>query len=232
MEDSDNTNNLSTKNISQGLKLAREARGKTIKECSLLIGISSSRLRGYEAGKYSPSLPELESLSYFYNVPLGAIFNPELLPQYFNQPDEVQLKHLLKIRKQFIATRLLINREKSGKSYKEISRETGISTSRIKRYEKGESDIPFDDLLKIAEAVDLKFDEVFDKESPIGLWQEEHKSISKFKNLPEDVRDFALSSENQPFIAFTKKVKSIGIENLIKLSDSIQQILGSSDTEE
>ncbi len=232
MENSENTRKLSIEKLAQGLKLAREARGKTIKECSLLIGVSSSRVRGYEEGKYVPSLPEIESLSFFFDVPLNAIFNPEILPQYFNQPDETQLKHLLKIRKQFIATRLLISREKSGKTYKEISRENGISTSRIKKYEKGISEIPLDDLLKIAEEVGLDIEEVMDKESPIGLWQEEHIAISKFKELPDEIRNFILSAENQPFITFTKKMKSIGIENLIKLSDSIQKILGPSDPED
>jgi transcriptional regulator with XRE-family HTH domain len=228
-EDSENKSNLSIDNLAEGLRLAREMRGKSIKESSQLLGLPSSKLRNYEKGKYVPSLPELESLSYFYNIPLGAILNPELLDQYVNDPDSEQLQSLIKIRTQFIATNLQISREKSGKSAKQISKETSISTSKLRKYENGESYIPLDDLGKIAESLDIDIEELLDNQSPIGLWQKSQKQMQSFSQLPEEIQSFALSKDNQPFISFTKKVKAIGIENLEKLADVIQKIISASD---
>ena len=226
--DSEIKTRISTENLAKGLKLARELSGKSIKESSQLLGLPTSKLRNYEEGKYIPSLPEIESLSFFYNIPLAAIFEPDMIPQFINDPNIDQLKNLLKIRSQFIATHLQINREKSGKSYKQISKETSISTSRLKKFENGENDIPLDELEKFASSIGLKIEDVLDKESPIGHWQTSQKQTQAFTQLPEEIQVFALSKDNQPFISFINKVKVIGIENLAKLSDSIQQIISAS----
>ena len=228
-EDSENKSGLSIDNLAEGLRLARELRGKSIKESSQLLGLPSSKLRNYEKGKYVPSLPEIESLSYFYNVPLAAIFNPELLDQYVNNPDSDQLQSLIKIRTQFIATNLQISREKSGKSAKQISVETSISTSKLRKYENGDSEIPLDDLTKITGSLDLDIEELLDSQSPIGLWQKDQKQMRAFTQLPEEIQSFALAKDNQPFLSFTKKVKAIGVENLEKLADVIQKIISASD---
>lgn len=219
----------STKRLAEGLRLAREACGKSIKECSQLLDIPTSRLRNYENGKYVPSLPEIETLSYIYNIPLYVLFAPDLLPEFNHDPSAKQLRQLLEIRLRVIATSLQLAREKSGKSYKELARETSISTSRLKKYEKGETSIAFNDLQKLTKALDIDLDSFFDKESPIGQWQELITRKQSFGKLPQEIQSFALSQENQPFIKFTQKVKAVGIENLVNLSDSIQQIVDSSD---
>ena len=44
-EDSENKSGLSIDNLAEGLRLARELRGKSIKESSQLLGLPSSKLR-------------------------------------------------------------------------------------------------------------------------------------------------------------------------------------------
>jgi len=215
----------STEKLAEGLKLAREARGKTITESSQLLGISASRLRNYENGKFIPSLPELELLAYIYDIPLPILLDPDALSLYIHTPDSEQLKKLLEIRQRVIATRLQIAREKTGKTFKELSTETSIPVSRLKRYENGMMSISFDDLERLANALGLTLEEFQDKESPLGLWQVSQVQKTRFSNLPQEIQSFCLSTDNQPFIAFTQKLKAIGVENFSKLSDSIQEII-------
>ena len=223
---------LSDERLAKGLLLAREACGKTLKETSQLLGIPTSRLRNYEKGKYIPSLPELEILSYIYNIPLPALLDPGLISDYYHDPDTGQLKQLLKIRQQIIATKIRLAREESGKSYKDLSKETSVSSTRLKKYEQGESDIAFDDLKKIADALEIDLEDLFDKTSPVGQWHDRNDKVDAFCRLSPEIQTFALSEDNQSFIKLTQKVKNVGIEKLAILSDSIQQIVESSDQQE
>lgn len=213
--------------LAEGLKLAREASGRSIKECSRLLGITTSRLRSYEDGKNIPSLPELESLAYIYNIPLPALLEPQTLSKYIHNPDEEQLKQLLDIRLRVIATHLQLARENSGKSYQELSKETAISPSRLKKYGGGEIAIPLNDLTALAEALDLDFENLLDHDSPIGIWQASLVKMQSFSELSGETQVFALSPENQPYISFVNRLREIGQEPLRHLADSIQIILDS-----
>jgi transcriptional regulator with XRE-family HTH domain len=223
---------LSNEKLAKGLLLAREACGKSIKETSQLLGIPTSRLRNYEKGKYVPSLPELEILSYIYNIPLPALMDPDLIVDFYHAPNADQIKQLLEIRQQIIATRIRLAREELGKTYKDLSRETSISSSRLKKYEQGESDIAFDDLKKIADALEIGPEGLFDKTSPVGQWHDHNNKVDAFCKLSPEVQAFALSEDNQSYIELTQKVKNVGIEKLAVLSDSIQKIVDSSDPQD
>jgi len=213
--------------LAECLSLAREASGKTASECAHLLGINPGRLRSYESGKLVPSLPEIESLSYIYKIPLPAFFNPQILAEYIHEPDAEQLKQLLDIRREIIATRLQLAREQSGKSQSEVAKAAAIPVSRLKKYEHGDLGIAFNDLQKICPEIGLSLDEVFDKDSPIGIWQTEKENSRRFNQLAEESREFALSPDNQQFILFTQRLKTINRENLSSLSDSLRQIMDS-----
>lgn len=219
--------NFSCEHLAECLTIGREASGKTAAECSQLLGIPASRLRGYESGKFIPPLPEIEALSYIYNVPLRALFDPQILPKYIHNPDTEQLKQLLLIRQEIIATRLQLASEKSGKNQSEIAKSAQIPVSRLKKYGRGDLAIPMTDLISIAKAIGLELNELLDTESPLGDWQTAQENAKRFNDLPEEIRSFALSADNQPYIAFTQRIKELGMENLAHLSESIQQVIDS-----
>ncbi len=218
---------FSSEALAEGLRLAREASGKSTTECGSLLGISASRIRSYESGKYIPSLPELESLSYIFNIPLPALLDPQALSKFIHKPDTEQLKQLLDIRLHIIATRLQLARENQKISYKELSKLTKISTSRIKRYERGELPIPLNELTALSEALNEDFDNLLDRESPIGQWHTTLVKMLSFSELPEDIQTFALEPSNQPYVALVKRLKDIGQEKFEQLAESIQVILNS-----
>ena len=136
------------KALAKNIFAAREASGISIKEASQLLGIPSSRLRNYESGKFIPSLPEMEALSFLYHIPVTVLLQEEMVDRYLFSPEGEQIQQLIQIRQQIIGTRLRLTREAADASLKHISRITSIPTSRIKRYEEGASPISFDDLEK------------------------------------------------------------------------------------
>jgi transcriptional regulator with XRE-family HTH domain len=210
--------------LAESLQKAREYRGISLKDCSNLLGIPTNKLQNYEKGKFVPSLTELEALSYIYGVPLDALFFPYKYPDLFKIPNAEQLMQLLQIRKRIISTTLQIAFVKTGKKLKEISIETGMQPSKIKRYLGGELDIPIDDHQKLAGVFAIDFKSLMDSESPIGLWQEFQKMKYAYTDLPEKAREFMNKNENWPFMGLIEKIKLIDPDKLNSLADSIGQL--------
>jgi len=211
--------------LAESLKIAREASGKTTTECADLLGISASRIRSYENGKFIPSLPELEALSYIYNLPLPALLDPQALSRFIHHPGNEQLKQLLDIRQKIIATRLQLAREAQEISYSELSKQTGIPTGRIKKYESSVQSIPLSELTVLSETLHVSFDDLLDRESPIGQWQSCLIKMLAFSELPAEAQSFALEADNHAYIGFVKRLQEIGQEQFEQLLESIQIVL-------
>ena len=175
--------------VAEGLLGAREFRGLGLKETADLMGISPAVLKSYENGRYLPSLPTLESLTYIYQIPLDILLSPGKLEDFTYQPNSEQLQQLMKVRRNIISTTLQIALENNGLSQKELANRAGISRSKIKRYLDGD-DIPLDDLEKISNAIAFDQNQLLDSESQIGLWQVKQKAFDKFRQLPEKMVEF------------------------------------------
>ena len=223
---------FSTDILAEGLRKAREYRGISLKDCCSLLGIPTNKLLNYEKGKFIPSLAELETLSYIYSVPLVALFSPEVYPDLFKVPNTEQLKQLLQIRQHIISTSLQIAFEKSDKSLKEISKASGITLSKVKHYLGGESDIPFDDLQRLSNSLDLDPISLMDSESPIGLWQELQKNKIAYTQLPVNARDFLNNKDNWPYMDMIEKIKLIEPGELELLAESLRRLAGLARTDQ
>ena len=62
--------NILSKKMGVLLRTARTQRGESKKTCGEVIGVTSRTINKYEIGEKSPSLPELEVLAYYLDVPL------------------------------------------------------------------------------------------------------------------------------------------------------------------
>jgi transcriptional regulator with XRE-family HTH domain len=210
--------------LAKNLTIAREACGKTVKECSLLLDIPTSRLKNYETGKYVPSLPEIEALSFLYRIPILAFFQEDSVKDNLQTPESIQVQRLVEIRRQIIGTRIHLAREKAEISIKHLSKTTSIPTSRIKRYEKGATPIALDDLQKIVDALILDLDDFFDHESPLGNWQNTQLINIAFGHLPEEIKEFIADSNNLRYLKVAHNLSKIGIDTFNNLSDSLAKL--------
>ncbi len=218
-----NEQTLPTEHIAEGLQKAREYRGISQKDTAELLGISASVLRNYEKGKYLPSLPILESLSYIYHIPLGTLISPEALEDYTNQPDADQLQQLIKVRQNIISTTLQIALDESGLSQKDLVKASGVTRSKVRKYLDGE-EIPLDDLKKISNALHVENTKHLDQDSQIGLWQATQAAYKKFADLPENIREFLSRSDSWDFIYSAYSLNSLNKEELETLSHAFGQL--------
>ena len=70
---------LRTRKLGVLIRDAREAARKSVSETARAIGISPVLLRAYEEGRRAPSLPELEVLAYYLNLPIQHFWSSQAL---------------------------------------------------------------------------------------------------------------------------------------------------------
>lgn len=226
MENSDiNLNNFSVQQFAEALDKVREFRNITSKDVSQLLDIPTSKLSNYEKGKYVPTLPEIESLAYIYDIPISVLFSPEELEELIREPNKQKLCELRNIRRHIISTHINIAFDNSGQSIKELAANTGLPLSRINKYLSNSTEIPFDDLLVLAKALRIDIQQLFDSQSSFGQWQMERSRQLLFSKLPEEIKAYVVTSANSSMIAVTEKIRALDKPALRTLIDALERVL-------
>jgi len=213
---------IDLQSVPQKLYNTRMKCGKSIKICAEAIGASIQHYKKIESGEIQPTLPELETLTAFLNISLFEIITGQ--GKSLTNPDISNSAHLLEIRDSVIGTLLQIEREKKNITLKETSKLCAISPSRLKRYESGTTGIPFDDLLKLANFLAIDIDVFMDKNSPIGIWQQDQQKALSLFALSTDLQDFICSPENEPYLELAQALKNLKSEDLETIANAIQLI--------
>lgn len=216
---------LRAKIIGLHLRDARVASGKSMKELGDVIGISSGTISSIERGVNSPSLPELELLSFYLGTPITHFWGDEVVSQEPHASQKIEAKKLLGLRHRAIATMLRQARAEMNWSQKDLADRTGISTSRIRRYETGETPVPLPELELIAGSLGYRVDQFADRSGPIGDWIQTQRAGEKFESLPRTIKEFVINPENKPYLEIAQRLKGVSTEKLRALAESIRDLL-------
>jgi len=201
----------------------RKSSGKSARDCADFLGISLKTYHRIEDGKILPSLPEVEALSYFLLV------QPRDLLE--GQPAEIkvsaskdQIKQLIQIRHRIISATLQLKRANKKITLKSLSEQTKIPAARIKRYENSAIPIPLNELKPLASSLEIDLDSLLDQGGFLYQWREQEESIRTFLQLPQDLKNFISTPDNQEFLSLALRLKETGIENLAELASSLQNL--------
>lgn len=175
---------LRAKIIGLHLRDARLAAGKSMKELGDVIGLSSGTISAIERGANSPSLPELELLAFYLGTPINHFWSEQVVSQEPHPTERLATRDLLGLRHRAIAAMLRQARIEKNLSQKELSDRTGISTSRIRRYESGETPVPLPELEALAASLGYDIDQFADNSGPVGEWIGRQRAGERFEELP------------------------------------------------
>ena len=150
---------------------ARKLNRRSIEETAMAIGISEDELQSYEKGIKAPSLPELENLAFFLNVPIDHFWSNTALSEVDDEEPIKQKDRLRRLRNRIIGASIRMHRTQLNFSLHEVSAATSIPEELLAKYELGEEPVPLPELELIAKTCDLRIEEFFDKKGPIGEWR-------------------------------------------------------------
>lgn len=215
---------LRTRKLGVLIRDARMAARKTITEMANAVGISPAFLRAFEEGRKAPSLPELEVLAYYLDLPVQHFWGSAALSDDAARTDAIDLTQLSALRHRIIGTMLRQKRLQTSISLKALSFETGIPQGRLTSYELGERAIPLPELEAILTVIGGRMESYFDQHGPVGRWMSDQSAIQEFLKLPPEVRAFVCVPVNRPYLDLARNLSQLSTEKLRSVAEGLLDI--------
>ena len=203
---------------------ARVTANLSKKDTGEAIGASAGSITSFETGKRSPSLPELELLSYKLGIPLDHFWKEEIRSTAPSLLDKIHVEHSLSLRNRGIGKILQAKREEKNLTYTMIRDETGISPSRMRRYESGETAVPLPELELLSSLLELQLYDLVDPKTEIGKWIISQRAIQGFADMPVELQDFVSKPINRPYLELAQKLSSLESKELRSVAEGLLEI--------
>ncbi|MCU0485969.1 MAG: helix-turn-helix domain-containing protein [Anaerolineales bacterium] len=221
-------NPLSIENRAQRLgELIREARmaaGKSALDCAQAAGATEESFLKYETGEASPSLPEIELLSYFLQIPIEYFWGVEALKPTSAGRAQVNPQVLLGLRGRMVGVLLRKARLDNELSQEALSAQTSIPVEQIQAYELGQKPIPMVALDVLAAALGYSLRHFQDQRGPIGAWMAEQRSLQDFNKLPPELQAFVSKPVNRPYLEMAQRLSEMPVDKLRAIAEGLLEI--------
>src|SRR4030042_559342 len=202
---------------------AREKSGKDLEECAQAMGLSGEELGAIEYGERALTLPELEILAYYLDIPLEHFWENEVLkPSGIDRMVDAQEIKLS--RQQVIGDLVREGRTKAGLSSQDLAEQAGISTENLQSYEQGVLPIPLPELESIARVLNSSIAEFEDHQGPTGSWFAEKRNFNEFASLPIELQAFISKPINRPYLDLAVRLSEMKVERLRALAEGLLEI--------
>ena len=216
--------NILSKKTGVLLKTARTQKGESKKTCGEIIGTTSRMISKYEAGEKSPSLPELEVLAYYLDVPLEKFWE-DMAPEGQDRMESlVNLEQRIEIRNLKIGASMRKFRQESKLSMKEVSEKVGLTTYRLKSYEQGKFPVPVAELNAILRLYERELGDLVVDSGPIADWAHAKKAGLGFVELPKDLQEFVLKPINRPYLDIAVKLSKMSVDKMRDVAEGLLDI--------
>lgn len=211
-------------NLANLIQKARLSSRKEPPECAQAMGTSLERYISYETGELSPTLPELEELAFYLDMPFEYFRDQATLLEAGKIPKLPNPELLIKLRHKIIAARLKQTRLNANYSLEYLAGKSGFSTEQLISYETGNIPIPLPHLELLAESLAISIVEFQDNKGPIGTWAEHKRELQSYLALPAELRTFVSRPVNHPYLELAKRMSEMSVEKLRTIAEGLLEI--------
>ena len=203
------------------IEKARDHYGRTKKECAAVLGMKSGDYSKVETGEYPVSLPQLEALALFLNIPMGYFWGSEPL----QTESEIDFENLIALRHRVIGVLLSQQRLRTRQSLAELAEALGMEEDLLKSYEMGQEPIPYLHLEQICRQLDVSVSYFLDDvHGPLGRHEAKQKLERQFKRMPPDMQAFLINPVNVSYLDTAKKLSEMDVDQLRQVAESLLEI--------
>jgi transcriptional regulator with XRE-family HTH domain len=206
--------------------LLRDARlkvGRSLEDCARKLNVPPEQVELWELGDEVPSLPQLELLAYFLDVPVSHFWGATTLQASEQDYSRVQTEYMA-LRDRMIGVLLQQAREALNLSQQDVGDASGLSVELINRYEFGEQSIPMHELTVLANVVKKNINYFLESSSHIGELLALREDWKHFIHLPDDLRQFAANPLNIGFIEIAMMLSQMPTDRLRRVGESVLNI--------
>lgn len=210
--------------IGRRLKSFRETKRLKMSEVTALLGITQSRYKAYEKGISIPSLPELEILTIYFNIPISSLLAHDDQPVEEIIVDSVQTRKFMQLRQRIIATRLKKALDDAEISRTDIANGLGIKPKELSSYLSGKKPIPLAMLEVLSRIAAITIQSFFGTHGVVGERLSQAERIAGFKQLPSELQDFIAQPINRPYVDLAQRLSSLPVNKLRSIAEGLLDI--------
>jgi transcriptional regulator with XRE-family HTH domain len=202
---------------------ARQNAGRTLEECARKLQVSPEQIEQWELGDSTPSLPQLELLAYYLDVPVTHFWGTNTLEASHQDYSRLQMEYMA-LRDRMIGALLRQAREALELSQDELSERSAVPVEQINAYEFGELPIPMHELTVLANGLKKNINYFLESSSHIGELLTLREEWKHFIQLPDEVRQFAANPINVGFIEIAMLFSQMPTDRLRRVGESVLNI--------
>jgi len=206
------------------LHSVRDQARMSIQECAAVLGIPPETLAAYEEGSKPISLPELELLTRFLDIPLSAIRTTETVADIQADKKLPTPRMYLMLRHRIVGARLRQLRSEAHRTQQDLAEMLECPLETIVAYEFGKRPISVAELEVICRALNVPLSEFLDKDSDIGKWHLLQDQFELFKELSPEIRNFVLKPINASYLELAMKLAAMPAGALRAIAEGILEI--------
>lgn len=206
--------------------LLRDARVKAQRshdDCARALHISAEQIERWEFGDDVPSLPQLELLAFFLEVPVSHFWSMDTLEATAQDPARSQVE-FVNLRNRVIGALLRLAREELGLTLEALSAETGITIEKLQAYELGDLPVPMHELTVLSNPLRKNISYFLESGSHLGELLAMREEWKHFTKLPEDLRKFAANPLNVGFLEIAILFSQMPADRLRRVGESVLNI--------
>lgn len=215
--------NLRSKMLGVLIRDARLNAARTLEDCARLLGITPQTVEAWEYGDGVPTLPQLELLAYYLDVPVSHFWSQKTIDQDKSEKVTAQAEYMT-LRNRMIGALLRQAREAAELSPEEVASTAHITLDAYQRYEVGEIPIPMSELTVLSGIVKKNMDYFLESSSYVGELLRIRQEWQHFIELEPDVREFAANPLNIGFIKIAMTFSQMNVEQLRKAAEGMLEI--------
>jgi transcriptional regulator with XRE-family HTH domain len=200
---------------------ARQQAGRSAADCANVLGISEEQFNQAESGAYNPTLPDLEVLAIYLNVPMAHFWGNFTLKSAV----EPNYKNFTKIRQRIIGALLRQARLQSKRSLEEAADYLGSTVQQIQDYESGATAVPLFELERLGKYFGVPLDYFSDEaRGPLAQHEARQKMLKRFDELSPEVKKFVVEPINLSYIETAIRLSDFDVKRLRNIAEGILDI--------
>jgi transcriptional regulator with XRE-family HTH domain len=200
---------------------ARQHARRSAEECAGVLGLSPEEFAAAEAGEHVISLPELEALAIYLDVPMAHFWGSYNLPR----PNEPDYGVLLALRHKIVGGLLRQSRLDAGQTAEELAGAVELPVEELLSYEAGDRAVPYLLLEKLARQVGQPVDYYLDDaRGPLGRHEAANERQRRFQELPLEIQSFVIRPANINYLETAIHLSEMDVDKLRTIAASILEI--------
>lgn len=215
---------IRTKKLGALIRNARRQLDQSIEACSRAIEVSPEDFEKFEMGEQSPSLPQIEALVYFLNLPLDYFLGRENITLPSTPSQLKNLEKLMRLRNRMIGAKIRQARQDADLSLEELSEQTHISEDKLVAYELGELAVPLPQLEALTNILKQSPADFVDERGPVGSWRRQQRAVQQVEQLPADLQEFISKPVNVPYLELAQRLSKMSVEKLRAVAEGLLEI--------